>query len=146
MKDQSRKRRRSVLDRAAHEAVRHNVSWRTSDHRRLSWAEIGDRHLWNIVRLLTRRVRACRIDAAAAIGQRVDILNMHVHARRLALCAAIDELDYRGLLPTPAMLERACAALGANAPRTWLEAWPAWLDLDDAGEYERALIAGWGKG
>jgi hypothetical protein len=138
-KHQSRKRHRSVLDRAAHEAIRHNVSWLTRDRRHLSWAEIGDRHLWNIVCLLTRPYRdllACK--PSRVIGT--------PRASRLALCAAIDELDYRGLLPTLAMLERACAALGDTAPRTWLEAWPAWLDLEDGGEYERALIAGWGKG
>jgi hypothetical protein len=90
------------------------VSWRTTDKRDLSWAEISDRHLWNIVRLLTRRVRDRR--ELLAISQRLRMtatahgLPAILGASRLALCAAIDELDYRGLLPTPAMLERACAA------------------------------------
>ena len=140
----------SILDADAHALVRHLPSWRTAAGERLSWAEIGDRHLWNIVRLLTRRVRDRR--ELLAIAQRLGLtatahgLPSRIDASRLALCRAVDELDYRGLLPTRRELQGACAALGRDVPRTWLEAWPAWLDLEDGGEYERALIAGWGKG
>jgi hypothetical protein len=172
-----RPRSRSVLDRAAHESIRHNVSWRTSDNRQLSWAEIGDRHLWNIVRLLTRRVRERRADAASCLREATHTDDCGPYAlahrrelsRRAAICSrraqlsqgalydAIDELDYRGLLPTLRELERACERLGTPVPRTWLEAWPEWLDLEDAGAYARSLreradeanearIAGWGRG
>lgn len=35
-------------------------TWKTADGRTLAWSDIDDRYLWNIVRLLVRRVRQCQ--------------------------------------------------------------------------------------
>lgn len=152
---------------ATEHATRRKIDgWTTREGQVIAWADIDDRHLLNIVRMLTRAVRkytaniarpdeeivehyARRLEAngegyyAADLRRRNPLgkartattfrllLAAERTKTRKTLCIALDEVEYRGLLPTLDDLrvawDRACEAGAADDPkqRPWclIELW-----------------------
>jgi hypothetical protein len=98
--------------------------WKTADGRVLAWTDIDDRHLWNIVRMLTRNARSLT-QAQKLSNEKIrqlirareelpsdEYISRHeitdertlyriaAERKRAALSLAVDEVARRGLLPT----------------------------------------------
>jgi hypothetical protein len=106
------------VDRERHEARRHKEGWTTREGEFIRWADIDTRHLWNVVRMQARAARKMTRMAEEPTDERVfrkALLRMEARRKRLAVGIALDELDFRGLLPTIADLhvawDRACGAI-----------------------------------
>jgi hypothetical protein len=119
-----------------------STHWTTKNGEKIAWADIDDRHLWNIARMLVRKIREkvklCTGPAETlnewlrvrlAIWEQLNSIEraaMRRHARRdmrklvavsrASLSQAIDELTRRGLIPTTEDLrvawDRACGGAG----------------------------------
>lgn len=88
------------MDRDRHATLRESATWTTADDKSLKWSEIKDSHLLFIVRHLVRRARQMPRDTPSiVIDGEVIRFDQRSRARR-QLSIAVDEVAWRGLLPT----------------------------------------------